>query len=93
LKTVSFIWRQDMQNKNAIEIARQGGALYDKFVGFVETLIDVGKKMNDAKDGYDKAMNQLTDGTGNLVRRTEQLKKLGIKTSKALPEKLIDRSE
>ncbi|NNJ56248.1 MAG: DNA recombination protein RmuC [Bacteroidia bacterium] len=93
LKTVSFIWRQDMQNKNAIEIARQGGALYDKFVGFVETLIGVGKKMNDAKDGYDKAMNQLTDGTGNLVRRTEQLKKLGIKTSKALPEKLIDRSE
>ncbi len=93
LKTVSFIWRQDMQNKNAIEIARQGGALYDKFVGFVETLIGVGKKMKDAKDGYDKAMNQLTDGTGNLVRRSEQLKKLGIKTTKALPDKLIDRSE
>lgn len=93
LKTVSFIWRQELQNKNAIEIARQGGALYDKFVGFVDTLIGVGKKMKDAKDGYDKAMNQLTDGTGNLVKRSEQLKKLGIKTTKALPEKLVDRSD
>ncbi|MEY2924683.1 MAG: hypothetical protein RLZZ337_1231 [Bacteroidota bacterium] len=93
LKTVSFIWRQDMQNKNAIEIARQGGALYEKFTGFVETLIQVGKKMEIAQVDYRKAMNQLTEGKGNLVRRAEQLRELGIKTSKTLPEKLVDRSE
>ncbi len=92
LKTVAFIWRQDAQNKNALEIARQGGALYDKFVGFVDTLIGVGKKMEDAQQGYRKAMNQLTDGRGNLVKKTEDLKKLGIKATKSLPEKLIDRS-
>ena len=87
LKTVSFIWRQDLQNKNALEIARQGGALYDKFVGFVDTLKSIGKRMDGAKDDYDKAMNQLYEGKGNLVRRSEQLKELGIKTTKQLPEK------
>jgi DNA recombination protein RmuC len=92
LKTVSFIWRQDMQNKNAIEIARQGGALYEKFTGFVETLIAVGNKMDTAQTDYKKAMNQLTEGKGNLVRRAEQLRELGLKTSKTLPDKLVDRS-
>lgn len=87
LKTVSFIWRQDLQNKNALEIARQGGALYDKFVGFVDTLKSIGKRMDGARDDYDKAMNQLYEGKGNLVRRSEQLKELGIKTTKQLPEK------
>jgi DNA recombination protein RmuC len=93
LKTVSFIWRQELQNKNALEIARQGGALYDKFVGFVDTLIAVGKKMEGAQVDYKKAMNQLTEGSGNLVRRTEKLKELGIKTSKVLPEKIVERSD
>ncbi len=87
LKTVSFIWRQDLQNKNALEIARQGGALYDKFAGFVDTLKAIGKKMDGAREDYDKAMNQLYEGKGNLVRRSEQLKELGIKTTKQLPEK------
>lgn len=93
LKTVSFIWRQDLQNKNALEIARQGGALYDKFVGFVDTLIQVGKKMEGAQVDYKKAMNQLTEGSGNLVGRTERLKELGIKATKSLPEKLVDRTK
>lgn len=93
LKTVSFIWRQDAQNRNAMEIARQGGALYDKFVLFVDSLIGVGKQMEKAQDGYKKAMNQLTEGKGNLVRSAEKLKALGIKAKKALPEKLIERSD
>jgi DNA recombination protein RmuC len=90
LKTVSFIWKQDLQNKNALEIARQGGALYDKFVGFVDTLQTVGKRIDGAQQDYEKAMSQLTRGTGNLVRRTEQLKTLGAKTQKQLPDNLLD---
>ncbi|MBT6236618.1 MAG: DNA recombination protein RmuC [Bacteroidetes bacterium] len=90
LKTVSFIWKQDLQNKNALEIARQGGALYDKFAGFVDTLQTVGKRIDGAQQDYEKAMSQLTRGTGNLVRRTEQLKTLGAKTQKQLPDNLLD---
>ncbi|MDB4161735.1 DNA recombination protein RmuC [Bacteroidia bacterium] len=90
LKTVSFIWKQDLQNKNALEIARQGGALYDKFVGFVDTLQTVGKRIDAAQLEYDKALSQLTTGSGNLVRRTEKLKKLGAKTQKQLPPALLD---
>ncbi len=88
LKTVAFIWRQDLQNKNALEIARQGGALYDKFVNFVDTLQSVGKKMDGARDDYMKAMNQLSEGKGNLIKRTEKLKELGIKTDKKLPDRI-----
>ena len=88
LKTVAFIWRQELQNRNALEIARQGGALYDKFVGFVESLQSIGKRIEAAQGDYDKAMKQLAEGNGNLVRRTEQLKELGIKTTKKLPENL-----
>lgn len=90
LKTVAFIWKQDLQNKNAMEIARQGGALYDKFVGFVETLQAVGKRIEGAQQDYDKALSQLSTGTGNLVRRTEKLKELGAKTQKELPPTLLD---
>ena len=85
LKTVAFIWRQDLQNKNALEIARQGGALYDKLAGFVNTLSSVGKRLDSAKADYEKAMGQLSTGSGNLVRRAENLKKLGIKTNKQIP--------
>lgn len=90
LKTVAFIWKQDLQNKNALEIARQGGALYDKFVGFVETLQAVGKRIEGAQQEYDKALGQLSTGTGNLVRRTEKLKELGAKTQKELPPSFLD---
>jgi DNA recombination protein RmuC len=93
LKTISYIWRQDNQNKNAMEIADEGGKLYDKFVGFVENLIAVGKQMDSAKDSYEKAMGQLSEGKGNLVKRAEKLKKLGAKVAKTLPDKLIGRSD
>jgi DNA recombination protein RmuC len=93
LKTVSFIWRQDLQNKNALEIARLGGAMYDKLAGFVETMTAVGKRMESAQEEYRKAMGQLYSGKGNLVRRAEQLKELGARAKKSLPAKLVDRSE
>ncbi|WP_258102858.1 DNA recombination protein RmuC [Marinoscillum sp. MHG1-6] len=92
MRTVSYIWKQDLQSKNALEIARQAGALYDKFVGFTEDLLKVGNNLRQTKDNYDLAMNKLSQGTGNLVRRTEVLRELGAKTSKQNDQRLIDRS-
>lgn len=92
LRTISNVWKQEYQNQNALEIARQGGDLYDKFVGFVDDLIKVGKLMDDSKKAYGEAMNKLYDGKGNLVRRAENMKKLGVKATKQLPQGLIDRA-
>ena len=92
LKTIGSIWKQENQTKNAIEIAKQSGALYDKFVGFTEDLITIGKKMDDAKKGYSEAMNKLSDGSGNLIRRVEKIKKLGAKANKSIADNLLDRS-
>jgi DNA recombination protein RmuC len=93
LRTIASIWRQENQNKNAMEIARQSGALYDKFVGFVEDLVNVGKKIDDSKGSYVEAMKKLTDGSGNLVRRVERIKQLGAKASKTLPKSILDRAD
>ncbi len=93
LRTVSYIWKQDLQNKNAVEIARQAGALYDKFEGFTQDLLKVGGNLKQTKDNYDLAMNKLSEGTGNLVRRTEVLRELGAKASKQIDQRLIDRSQ
>jgi DNA recombination protein RmuC len=93
LRTIASIWRQENQNKNAIEIARQSGALYDKFVGFVDDLINVGNKIDLAKSSYGDAMKKLHEGSGNLVSRTERIKKLGAKTTKSLPKSLLDRTD
>ena len=92
LRTISNVWKQEYQNQNAIEIARQGGDLYDKFVAFVEDLIKVGKLMDDSKKAYGEAMNKLYDGKGNLVKRAENMRKLGVKANKQLPQSLIDRA-
>ncbi len=92
LRTIASIWRQENQNKNALEIARQSGALYDKFVGFVEDLIAVGNKIDSSKDSYVNAMKKLHEGSGNLVSRVERIKKLGAKTTKSLPQSLLDKS-
>ncbi|MCH7784972.1 MAG: DNA recombination protein RmuC [Bacteroidetes bacterium] len=93
LSTVSAIWKQEDQKKNVLEIARQAGALYDKFVGLVNDLTGVGKKIDDAKKDYSSAMNKLVDGKGNLITSVERIKKLGAKTKKSLPESIIKRSE
>lgn len=92
ISMVSSIWKQEDQKRNVLEIARQGGALYDKFVGFVDDLINVGKRLKSAKDSYDGAMNKLSTGKDNLVRKTENIKALGAKTSKSLPDSLIQRA-
>jgi len=93
LRTISNIWKNEYQNRNALEIARQGGNLYDKFVGFTEDLIKVGKSLDSTQSVYRDAMKKLYDGQGNLVSRAEKIKKLGAKTGKALDQKLIDKAE
>jgi DNA recombination protein RmuC len=84
LKTVQNLWRLAQQNQNANEIAEKAGALYDKFVAFVEDLEEIGNRIDTSKKSYEKAHNKLVSGRGNLVRRAETLKELGAKTSKQL---------
>ena len=93
LRTIENIWKQEHQSRNVIEIAKQSGALYDKFVGFIDDLIDIGNRMDQAKNSYEGAMKKLSEGTGNLVNRAEKIKKLGAKTSKSLPPKILERAE
>ncbi|MCX6186957.1 MAG: DNA recombination protein RmuC [Bacteroidetes bacterium] len=92
LKTVASIWRFEYQNRNAIDIAKKAGDLHDKFVGFVDDLIGFGHKMRDSQKAYEGAMNKLSTGAGNIVKRTDELRKLGAKASKSLPQTLLDRA-
>lgn len=93
LRTISYIWKQDLQNKNAEEIARQAASLYDKFVNFSEDLITLGNQLKTVTGTYEKSMNRLSEGKDNLVRKTERLKDLGVNPSKNLNPKLLDRSK
>ena len=93
LKLISEIWERTYQNENAEKIAKQAADLYDKFVGFTDDLIRIGKKMNETKSDYDNAMKKLSEGTGNLVRRVENIKKMGIKPNKNISPNLIERSK
>ena len=92
LSTVASIWKQEDQKRNALEIAKEGGLLYDKFEGFVQDLIKVGKSLKSSKDSYEDAMNKLTEGRGNIIKKIENLKDLGAKTKKSLPQNIIDRA-
>lgn len=93
LRTISNIWKNEYQNRNALEIARQGGNLYDKFVAFTEDLKNVGRHMDTSQKFYVEAMKKLVDGSGNLVTRVQKIKELGAKTSKQMDQKLIERAE
>jgi len=93
LRTISSIWRQEKQNRNALEIAKQSGDMLDKFTSFVDDLLIVGKGLISVKDNYDKAMNKLTDGRGNLINRAEKIKQLGAKASKSLPPNILNRAD
>ena len=86
LRTIHNIWRYVDQNENALEIARQAGGLYDKFIGFIDALEEVGRQLDRAREAHRTARDRLSTGKGNLVRRAEQLKTLGVKANKALPE-------
>ena len=93
LRTIDSMWTNQKQQENALEIARQAGALYDKFEGFVADLVKVGNKIKDSKTEYDNAMSKLVDGSGNLINRVENLKKMGAKAKKSLPENILQRAE
>jgi DNA recombination protein RmuC len=89
LRTIKNLWRYADQNRNAQRIADKAGSLYDQFVLYIEALDDVGRHLDKSKDAWDTAHKRLSAGRGNLVKRTEELKKLGAKTKKSLPENLL----
>jgi len=93
LRTIASIWKHEKQTQNALEIARQGGALYDKFFGFLTDMENLGNQINKVQKTYDDAQNKLVDGRGNLITQVEKLKKLGAKASKALPGKYLESIE
>lgn len=93
MKIVSQLWVQDKQNRNTLEIARRGGKLYEKVVGYVAALQDVGAALKKATDCYDTAYSRLYQGRGNVVKLAQDLKELGAKTAKSLPQAIIDESE
>jgi DNA recombination protein RmuC len=90
LRTISSIWKQERQNRNVLEIARLSGEMYDKFVGFVGDMESIGKNIKYSQDAYDKAINKLADGRGNLTITAEKIKKLGAKANKQIDQKYID---
>lgn len=89
LKIIADLWKVEQQNQNAIEIAEKAGMMYDKFVGFISNLEDVGKKIGAAQESYNVAFNQLSTGRGNLVGRAEELKKMGAKAQKQISDKIL----
>ena len=93
LKLIVDLWKREYQNRNAQEIAERGAALYDKFVNFVESLIDIEVHLDRAKRSYDSAYRQLTAGRGNLIGQTEKLRELGLKSKKSLPQSLRNELE
>ncbi len=93
LATIDSVWKQEYQNKNAQEIAERGGALYDKFVLFVESMQDIGQRIRQTQESYDEAMGRLSEGRGNVIRQVEMLRELGAKSNKNLPGELTDQHE
>ncbi len=90
LRTIESIWKQERQTRNAVEIARQAGALYDKFVGFLKDLDKIGDYLDKSQKAYNDARNKLSDGKGNIVRQVEKLKELGAKTQKEIDRNLLE---
>ncbi|WP_316830376.1 DNA recombination protein RmuC [Pedobacter aquatilis] len=90
LRTIASIWKQERQNRNVMEIARLSGSMYDKFVGFIADMENIGRYVKQSQDAYDKALNKLSDGSGNLVNASEKIKKLGAKATKQIDSKYLD---
>ncbi len=93
LRLIHNLWQREYQNRHAMEIAERGGQLYDKFVGFVDSLTSVGDNIMRSQKSYEQAMNQLTTGRGNLVNQAQKLKDLGAKAKKSLPNTLLEGDE
>jgi DNA recombination protein RmuC len=90
LRTIASIWKQERQNRNVLEIARLSGSMYDKFVGFLSDMESIGRNIKQSQDAYDKAINKLSTGTGNLSNTSEKIKKLGAKATKQIDTKFLD---
>ncbi len=90
LRTIASIWQQENQARNAMEIARQGGLLYDKFSGFIADMEKIGVTLEQTRKSYDLAFGKLSEGRGNLIRSAERLRELGAKTGKRLPDKYLE---
>ena len=90
LKIIVALWRQEKQNKNAKNIGQLSGALYDKFISFLEDMEKVGRSLRIADKSYNDAMQKISTGRGNVISKLEKIKALGAKTSKKIPENLID---
>jgi DNA recombination protein RmuC len=93
LRTIASIWKQERQNRNVLEIARLSGAMYDKFVGFVNDMESIGKNIKQSQGAYDNAISKLTEGNGNLTKTAEKIKSLGAKANKQLDQKYLDNTE
>ena len=93
LQLIKNVWKQEYQTRHVLDIANKAGKLYDKFVGFTEDLITMGRHLDTSKKFYEESMKKLSVGSGNLVRNVEELKKLGAKASKTIDQKLLSRSE
>ena len=89
LRTVEYLWRQERVGRNAVEIANRGALLYDKFRGFVESMLSVRKNLDAASKSHEAAMRQLSEGPGNVIRQVEMMRDLGVKPDKSLPEDLL----
>lgn len=86
LRTVAALWKQDRQEKNALEIAKRGGLLYEKFAGLLKDLQNVGEKLGAAQKAHEEVIKKVSEGRGNLMDQVEDLKRLGAKTQKSLPQ-------
>lgn len=93
LRTIANLWRQEHQNRNALAIAEHCARLYDKFVGFVADLEEVGKRLEQTRAAYDNAHGKLVQGRGNLIAQVEKVRKLGVKPGKSLPAALLDPAD
>jgi DNA recombination protein RmuC len=93
IRTIASIWKQEKQNRNTQEIAKQAGALYEKFVGFLEDMEKIERGISQVDGAYKNAINKLKTGSGNLIRRTENMKKLGLNPKKQISEKFLEENE
>jgi DNA recombination protein RmuC len=92
LRTIASIWKQERQNRNVLEIARLSGNMYEKYIGFLNDMEGLGKNLKNSQDCYDKALNKLSNGAGNLTTTAEKIKRLGAKTNKQIDSKFLDHS-
>lgn len=93
LRTIHSVWRIETQNRYTLKIAEEGGKLYDKIAGFVEDMQKIGHQINTTQETYHKAFDKLSTGRGNILKRTEDLRALGVKAKKQLPADLVDSDE